>query len=115
LAEPHFPLWAFIAYVTGIPIGMIFVWLLACRLREAHPETWENLGRPSGSPFSSWVVDPGQLPRALKAWMSNFRLLYFPFRTESFQMTDRTTVALLWILRTILALLVILGIWSIVV
>lgn len=93
VVEPQFPVWAFITEMTGIPAVFVFLGLLVRRLRLAHPTTREELGRP---PLFIWAW-PGSVIAPLQAVVANVRLLLFPFRTQSFQLTDIGTVILMWL------------------
>jgi hypothetical protein len=114
VVEPQFPLWAFIVLMVCMPVLWIFLWFLARRLRGTSPTTWEKLGRPSGSMFV-WVW-PGSIGAAFEKgcsnWLANLRLLLFPLRAESFRLTDRRAVILLWSVRVVLVLIAIFGFWS---
>jgi hypothetical protein len=108
VAEPQFPLWAFITEMVALPVAFIFFGLLVRRLRRVHPATWEELGRPSLF-IGTW---PGSVIALLERADANLRLAVFPFRTQSFQLGDPATATLLWIVRGALGLLVVLRFWS---
>jgi hypothetical protein len=99
VAQPQFPLWAFIAEMAAIPATWVFVWLLARRLRALYPQTWEQLGRPTGSSFAAY---PGKIMAASEAALANLRLVVFPLRIKSFERTDLGTAILIWLIRTVL-------------
>ena len=109
MAVSHFPLWALITELAGVPVAIIFFGLLLRRLRLVHPETWDKLGRPSSLFVWPW---PGSIIPALEGAVPRFRLLVFPFRTQSFQLDDPCTAILLWMIRATLGLLAILRLWS---
>jgi hypothetical protein len=107
-AEPQFPLWAFITEMASIPVAFVFLGLLVRRLRLTHPATWEQLGRPPLF-VGAWT---GSLIAGLEAVAASIRLLIFPFRPQSFQLTDPGTMILMWLVRAAFGLQVILSIWS---
>jgi hypothetical protein len=85
--------------------------LLGLDLVEPHRVlrfTWEKLGRSS---LFIWTW-PGSVIALLEAVDANIRLLVFPFRAQSFQLTDTGTVILTWLVRATLVLLAIFRLWS---
>ena len=108
MAEPHFPLWAFITEMAILPVAVIFEGLLLRRLRLVHPATWEKLGRPS---LFIWTW-PGSVIALLERVDANIRLLVFPFRAQSFQLTDPGTAILMWLVRGTLGIFVTFRLWS---
>jgi hypothetical protein len=108
LAESRFPLWAFITEMAAVPVAIILFWLLLRRLRLVHLAQWEKLGRPT---LLVWTW-PGSITELLDRVAANFRLLMFPFRTQSFQLGDPIAATFLWLLRATLGLLATLRLWS---
>ena len=108
MAEPHFPLWAFITEMAASPVALIFFGLLSRRLRLVHYTTWEKLGRPSLF-IGTW---PGSIVTLAERVDAIFRLVVFPFRTQSFQLDNSSTAILLWLVRGTLVLLVTFRLWS---
>jgi hypothetical protein len=50
------------------------LWLTSRRLRLIHPNTWLELGQPSGLP-----VHFGSFGQQWRAWESNFLLLWYSY------------------------------------
>ena len=106
MTEAPFPLWAFIAQMAAISLGITLLGLLSRRLRLVHPVTWERLGRPS------LMMLPGSIIGFFERGVANIRLVVFPFRSPSFQLSDPGTAFLLWLLRATLGLLAVFSVWS---
>lgn len=108
MPQSHFPLWALITQLAGAPVVFIFLGLLLHRLRCVHPTTWESLGRPS---LLAWAYPKPviTLPERLEAF---FRLVIFPFRAQSFQLSDPVAAILLWLLTVTIVLGMLLSAWS---
>jgi hypothetical protein len=120
MPQSHFPLWALITQLAGAPVVFIFLGLLLRRLRCIHPTTWESLGRPSLLAWAypkpvitllAWAYPKPviTLPERLEAF---FRLVIFPFRAQSFQLSDPVAAILLWLLRVMIVLGMLLSAWS---
>jgi hypothetical protein len=107
VTKPDFPLWAFFVEMTVLSIAFISVVLLIRRLRAVHPEIWEKLGGPSLS-----ITWPGSIVALLERCDANMRLLVYPFRSQSFHLTDSGTTILLWMVRIALGPQAIFVAWS---
>jgi hypothetical protein len=87
--------WILVFVVAGL-CDVIFLWLLARRLRRVFPAMWKDLGRPKGcQPLS--LGDTSK--EKLAAGFANIELCHFVWRCTYTALRDRRISLFVWILR----------------
>jgi hypothetical protein len=96
MAAQQFP-WGVTISFVGVFIGWMLLWLTARRLKLIHPNTWLDIGRPSGLP-----IHFGPLGHQWRAWESNFLLLgYSYWGVRLTGLNDGSLTLLVWCTRII--------------
>lgn len=96
MAAQQFP-WAVTISAIGVFVGWVVLWLTARRLKLAHPDTWLEVGKPSGLP-----IHFGSIGQQWRAWEGNFLLLCYSYWGGRLTgLNDGYLTVLIWSIRIV--------------
>ena len=104
ISVPHPVPWIFLLAIVAIAKLAVLV-LLCCRLRQAFPVVWNDLGRPFS--FERYVPSTS-LSQGLSEQNAQWSLLFYIFSGQYRDLHDRTIALLVWCARFACALIVVL-------